>query len=303
LAPMMGWEKIFNKKTKILILKSGNPGNKKVVIISSLHGNELSGFLLLKKLKKALLPISEKNQCQIILIPFLNVEGIRKKTRNDPISNQDLNRCFEKKNPPSSISFLKLILKNSSLVLDLHCFPETRQTLTGLLFTSKKNEKISSKNKALLNIFSPKIIWHLDFDDLDKSKIGSLGKWLTENNIPNLAIETESPEFLKTTEVISICQKIKKLIISTLSKNENPNTSCLPIFKRKVIFSPKEGIFTPEVKKMELVKKGKIIGSITDLNFGESKVVTNFTGKVVFIRNTVFVKKGEKLAGIAVKEE
>lgn len=110
---------------KIIVYKYGS-GNKKIVILAGVHGNEPAGPITINKLIEEKyfekLPITILTTFKIIIIPRANEWGLTFGSRYGPtIIRRDINRNFKNENSHTKIS--KVIAKyvdNSFLVLDFH---------------------------------------------------------------------------------------------------------------------------------------------------------------------------------------
>ena len=282
------------------MLETGKSINGKVVITSSVHGDEITGVLLIKNLLADLKKLSTKLGVQISITPFVNLDGIKETLREDPVSKKDLNRCFFKRNPPKQVRKLKSLLSGASFVIDIHCFPHTKHALTGLLFTSESNKEISRINRNAVTAFNPDICWSLDFKDLDKEKKGSMGEWLVENDIPGIAIETDSPEFLNNEDVVDISKKIICTVEVALGKSISRNNN-ISSLKRFVVKAEQSGIFIPLVQPLQHISKDQKIGKLISFDLSKVNVSSSVSGRVVFSKVAKFVNKDEKLVGIGIK--
>lgn len=81
---------------KIPVYKSDAKGNKYIYLIAGVHGDEVEGVYVLKKLFEWLKE-AEQIDLPLIVIPILNVDGFRANTRVNS-NGVDLNRNYPSKN-------------------------------------------------------------------------------------------------------------------------------------------------------------------------------------------------------------
>ena len=150
------------------LFQIGNNPQKRVLILSSIHGNELSGLIILRHMHAWLAQTAQAHNLQFDILPFFNHTGIAARSRIEPQSRLDLNRCFNQAQPPQIIKKLKKLASNCQLVLDLHCFPNTRHAFTALLFQNSAHTRVSSVNRCLVQLLGADFIWKLDASHLDR---------------------------------------------------------------------------------------------------------------------------------------
>ena len=199
-------------------------GPKSIVIAGS-HGNERTGFWILKKLLDELQRASI-NRC-IMFLPVANPVAFALNVRVDPLTHVDLNRVFpgntdgtivdriakiistivQGRSPVKELS-AELEIGDSGisrseaehyfelpvdLVVDLHTFGLQLSEPTGILATSGLQvSSAEERSRELLLLASPKMVWWIDASDaLTVGYRGSLGPYLSSLGIPNFAIETQ----------------------------------------------------------------------------------------------------------------
>ena len=292
--------KIGSLEINIPIIKIGS-GKPKLSIIAGIHGNETTGLFVIRKLLKKIKNIKGT----IEIIPSANPFAQATRTRVSVIDNFDLNRIFSGQNQRSisehiANNILKIV-KNSNLVIDLHSF-DMETPLMGILI--KTDEKISEKNKKILEFFSPKQIWVLDTKGEEKKFEGSLGFQLNKIGITNIAIEMNQEENFSEEEIehsvegiLRIMKKMKMINLEIKKEKQE-----IKFFKRREELSEESGIFTPSKNTNQKVKKGEIIGVITTIpEFREKKIKSHFSGKIMQISRKKMIMPGEKIAAIGME--
>ena len=92
-------------------------------ISAGLHGDEVNGIEIAKKIKESINPDSLSGK--LIIIPVVNTLGFRASTRYVPLDSGDINRQFNKKNPKSASeiiakNFFDCVVKKCDFGIDCH---------------------------------------------------------------------------------------------------------------------------------------------------------------------------------------
>ncbi len=110
---------------------SGEPGGPNVFISAALHGDELNGIEIVRRLVKR---ISIKNLVgTVIAVPAVNIYGMIQRSRYMP-DRRDLNRCFPG-SPSGSLSgrfaylFMEEIVSQCTYGIDLHTGANNRDNV------------------------------------------------------------------------------------------------------------------------------------------------------------------------------
>jgi predicted deacylase len=180
------------EKIEYFIIGNGNP---KIVITAGIHGNEISGIIKVKELKK----YTPKNG-SILLIPEANKEAIQNNTRTEYYMD-DLNRVFFKKGDNRAHKKAREIVKiiknyNPILILDLHESPHN--------YDENKDPNLYMGNTVIFNENMPSDfhiltldIVNLGFTPIVSSMDGTFNKEISDNlHIPVLTIELSKDESL-----------------------------------------------------------------------------------------------------------
>lgn len=181
-----------NEKIEYFIVGRGNP---KILIIAGIHGDEISGIIKVKELKKY-----TPQKGSILLIPEANKEAVSNNNRTEYYMD-DLNRVFFKKGDNKTHQKAREIVKiiknyNPILILDLHESPynydENKDPNLYMGNTVIFNESILGDFHALaLDIVN------LGFTPIESSIDGTFNKEISDNlHVPVLTIELSKEEDL-----------------------------------------------------------------------------------------------------------
>ncbi len=280
----------------IPLIKIGS-GKPKVLLLCGIHGNEISGLFVIRRvLEKLDLKTGELN---IIAAANPLAQGLKK--RMDPIGLKDLNRAFPGKIEKEFTSRLaaKIFVEaqKCNLVIDLHTFEDPSPIVA--IFMNHGSSKTKKESLRFIKTFKPDIIWRLDSKTKREIKLsGSLGPKLAEKGITNFALEM--PEHFRIRE--EQLDKVVRGLINVLSSLGMTDQKVrlaqnkIPVFERHQVQTDTAGLFIPRKNLMDKVKKNEIIGEIVSIkNFEKSKVKSPFTGQLIVLKDRDLVRTGDTL--------
>lgn len=190
-----------------------NNSNFTILLIGGTHGDEPSGLLSLTNYN-----LSNIKHVNIITC-FPNMCGIYANTRNDPTTNNDINRHYNSNNPHNLI--IEDLCHKSNLVIDFHegyDFHIRNKNSIGSTLTSKKEIDLCNLIVSNLNNFITDHYKKFVFINQLIPKIpGSLQSYCNLYDISYILVET--------TRIEHINQRIQKcnIILDTIFKNINHN--------------------------------------------------------------------------------
>ena len=170
--------------------KKKKSSHKTVIITGGVHGDELNGIALVKKL----LDHCEKEKIEknlkgrLIVFPILNPEGFRKQTRTNPLDHKDLNRSFNQKVkcPSTKIAneLWKKFYTKADMVIDCHDSGKRSMLLPHTRIHPQQDKGCTSCTREMARAFGSKIVIER------KGKKGMLAVELSKlKKIPVLTIE------------------------------------------------------------------------------------------------------------------
>jgi len=280
---------------------TGSKHGKKLVIISTIHGDELNGIQIIHKLTNIIRP--QHLIGQIILIPVANVYGFRIQSRYLS-DRRDLNRLFPGKKSGSEGSRLASFIWNkfiqdADLGIDLHSASYNRWN-----FPHIRGDMDDSRVRELASAFGTKIILH------SRGVLGSLRRETVRNEIPFILFEAgQSNRFEKEVinEGVKGCWNVLKNFKMT---NDFPsryfkNKRVKKFYRNsKWIRSNDGGLFIPKVKPGEKISNKQVLGHINSL-LGDKQglVLSEKNGKVVGVTLHPQVIPGRALYHYCYNEE
>lgn len=261
-----------------------------VLLQGGLHGDEINSIELVRRM---LIDKSYKiKRGCVIVVPLLNIFGFLNMSRD--MHGKDVNRSFPGTKSGSLASrmayyLMKEITKNVDFGIDYHTGGAQRNNYPQVRYTPE-----DEKAKELAKIFKAPFMFG------SRLIAKSFRKACYTNNIPILVYE--AGESLRLDE-----HAIKQGINGTLrilqhfnminKKTEITNQkTCIEIVKRSWIRAKKAGIFNPSVENGAFVKKGEILGNITD-TFGETKLSIRSpkNGYIIAKNNFPIINMGDPL--------
>ncbi len=287
--------KLYNLPTSIPIhVLRGKKEGPTVFISAAIHGDELNGIEIIRRLKK--LSVLKKLKGTLILVPVVNVYGINTLTRYLP-DRRDLNRSFPGSTKGSLAAriakiFFDEIVKKCDYGIDLHTGAIHRSNLPQIR-TNIKNEETLRLAKA----FEAPVILHSELRD------GSLRAEAQDNGVPILLYEAgEALRFDETSikigvkGIVNVLKTLQMLPESAKRRRKQPL-----IFKQSSWVRAVESGMLRTIKALgDAVKKDEVIAFI-DEPLGEMsfELTSAFDGIIIGKSQIPLVQEGDAVFHIA----
>ncbi len=272
-------EEVFSIELGIsekLILKRNRykgASEKRISIVSGIHGDELEGQMVCFLLNDFLQKNQEKIKGIIDIYPSVNPLGLDSISRNIPFYDTDLNRIFpgsQKGSLPERLAnALVESVKGSEIVIDIHSSNIFLKELPQV----RINSIYAKKLVPLAQLLNVDFIWvHQPVDSLSSTFT------CTMNKLGSKALLIEMGIGLRINK--DYCYQIFYGIVNLLIKKgfldyklDIPIKNPLLSPKGKIYFvnANQSGVFIPEVEHGKYIKQGEEIG----------KVVSSITGKIL----------------------
>lgn len=288
--------KMYNTPTKLPIrVISGKRKGPVVFISAAIHGDELNGIEIIRRLRK--LSFLSKLKGTLILVPIVNIYGIMNLSRYLP-DRRDLNRSF-----PGSIKgslasrvakiFYDEIVSKCDLGIDLHTGSLHKSNLPQIR-TNIDNEFTYSLAKA----FEAPVILHSEVRD------GSLRAVAGESGVPILLYEAgEALRFDETCIRIGVKGIINVLRANNmLPKVQRKKITKTPIVTRMSKWQrcTKSGMIRTIKALGDTVKKDEVIAFIDDPFEDETiELLSPFDGVIIGKSEIPLVQEGDAVFHIA----
>ncbi len=266
-----------------------------VLLMAGMHGDELNGVEAIRQMiaKKMLKP----KKGSIIAIPLLNVYGFLHFSRQVP-DGKDVNRSFPGSKTGSLASrvaycFMKEIFPHVDYAIDFHTgggsisnYPQIRCSFD------------VPKVKELASVFATHFVMNAKLRDK------SLRKEFTKSKKVMLVYEGGEALRLQEFAVKSAIRGAMNVLsfLSVIDKAQNTDNKPIIINEDLWIRARSAGLFRTDIRNGSRIKKGDIIGSITD-PYGEYKtsVKSSHDGYIVAVNHQPVVNQGDALIHIGIE--
>ncbi|SFZ89789.1 hypothetical protein SAMN05428642_101563 [Flaviramulus basaltis] len=281
----------------VIIERSKRPGPT-VLFTAGIHGDEVNGVEIVRQLiAKGI----NKPKCgTIICMPVINVFGFINLKREFP-DGRDLNRVFPG-SPTGSLAgrvaykLMQDIIPNVDFIIDFHTGGSGRFNAPQLRY-SKDNIKLNDLAKAF---GAPFVLYSKNLSKSFRSSCFKLGK-------PLLLFEGGKSFHIDEAVTNSGVNGSKRILnhlnmLSTKFKASAPKKECVFINESKWIRANFSGMFKASTLIGTAVKKGDVLGNITDpygkLNFA---VKAQNSGYIINLNESPIVYQGDALFHISTK--
>jgi predicted deacylase len=286
-----------------LLIANGGAEGKTLVVFGGVHGDELEGVQAIHEVFRNLDP--EVMNGRLIAVPIANMPAYRAVSRTSPIDGLNLARTFpgQKDGTPTerlAYYLSEVVIQQADLFLDLHSsgIAYLMPLMTGYDAADTAVGRVS-KQAAL--IFGTPVVW-------GHERIGP-GRSISaaaERGIPWLYVESPNGGRVSDVDLPYYVVGILNLLshLNIVSRNApSPEPQYHLSGPGDVDLSQavkKDGFFVPEVKLLDVVEKGQLIGEVRD-EFGETVEFVNAdeSGYVVMLRATPTVRPGTPVCLIA----
>ena len=270
---------------------NGKEAGPTVLVQGGLHGDELNSTELIRRMLVD--DYFDVKKGAVIVVPLLNVFGFIHFSRE--VHGKDVNRKFPGTKTGSLASriayyHMEEIVSQIDFGIDCHTGGAQRSNFPQIRYTESSKE-----GTELAKIFNAPMSFPTNLIDQSFRKVThELGKPI---------IVYEGGESMRLDE-LSIKEGIRgilnvlehfDMIEDSPAKHEKPRKTIV-LHSRKWLRAETTGIFNPSVRFGDKVKKGDVIGGITD-TYGETNLYVKapFSGYIICINNFPVVNLGDPL--------
>ncbi len=282
-----------------IIVERGKKDGPVLLITGGIHGNEINGIEIVRQLIAKKFNVPERGT--IICIPVVNVFGFLNQEREFP-DGRDLNRVFPG-SPRGSLAsrFAYHIIKEIAPVvdycIDFHTGGDSRFNVPQIRINQEDSESL-----MLAKVFhAPFIIGSARRDKSFREAMHKLKKKI-------LLFEGGKSNHLDTgvthsglSGAMRIIQKLDMRNFEVeLARFETATDEAVLINDSKWIRANYSGMFHPKPILGKKVKKGSVIGSISDpFGYFERNIKASHTGYVICINESPIVNQGDAVFHIS----
>jgi uncharacterized protein len=273
----------------VRVVRARNPGPR-VVITSTIHGDEINGIEVIRRLFKSR-RLEALVKGDVIIVPVVNMYGYIMMKRELP-AGRDLNRCFPGKERGTLASrlahfLIKEVLCHCTHGIDLHSGTENHMNLPQIRIDFENEECI-----RLAHAFAAPVTLKADL------RKGSLREWFRSRKSPPLLFEGSEAKRIDDHAAETGAQGIIGVLaeLGMLEKLPGSRQETLVCGKSGWVRAPASGVFITEIKAGDRVEKGKEIGMIADLlGHKIADVSARATGLVIGMNLIPTVNEGDAL--------
>jgi predicted deacylase len=261
-----------------------------VLLQAGLHGDEINGVETLRRMLEHNDFNIEKGT--VIVVPILNIFGFIHFSRDVP-DGKDVNRSFPGTKSGSLASrmayhYTNEILPQIDFGIDLHTGGGQRHNYPQIRYTADDE---TSKNLA--EIFNAPIYFPSRLIN------GSFRKAAFKMDKPIIVYEAGESmrfdEFAMETAIAGIKNVLNAFEMLTNNFKQKKKET-IHLESRKWVRAARAGMFIPEVDNGSVIKKGEILGVITDTFAKKSKkIIAPMDGYVFCINHQAVVNQGDAL--------
>ena len=260
--------------TPVLVAAGINPGPT-LCLTAAVHGDELNGVETIRRVMFSL--ESDKLNGVVIGVPIVNMHGFRRSSRYLP-DRRDLNRYFPGDAKGSSAgriaqSFFQEIITRCDRLIDIHTGSFHRTNLTQL-----RGDLGKESVKQFSKMFNDVMV----LDGAGAS--GTLRKAAVNAGIPAVTLEAGEPLRLQLNEVKQSVDGIMAVLHHMGMIDDKPprRPKQLVFYKSTWLRASQSGVFLSEAELGQTVKKGDILGTVTDPITNRSSVIrSDVDGKII----------------------
>ncbi|MBZ2189589.1 succinylglutamate desuccinylase/aspartoacylase family protein [Alcanivorax sp. JB21] len=269
----------------VLVAHGARPGPI-VCMTAAVHGDELNGIEMVRRVMYQLEP--EKLSGTVVGVPIVNLDGFRRGERY-LADRRDLNRYFPG-NPQGSsaariaYSLFAEIVSHCQFLADLHTGSLRRVNLTQL-----RGDMTDPNIVEFARKFGGITVLH------SAAPTGTLRRAASDAGIPTVTMEAGGPNRLEESAVDSGVQAIETMLDNLgMRKARRFWGTPQPVFyESRWLRANQGGILMSKVKLDENVRRGQVLGTVTDpiTNTG-SAIIAPFAGRVLGMAENQVVHTG-----------
>ncbi len=260
--------------TPVLVV-NGVQSGPVLCLTAAVHGDELNGIEMVRRVLYDLDPKQLKGT--VVGVPIVNLLGFKRGSRYLP-DRRDLNRHFPGNPSGSSASriadsFFREILTSCTLLVDLHTGSFYRANLPQLRADLRHPDVV-----ALAENFVSTAIVH------SPGANGSLRRAALEAGIPSVTLEAGEPMRLQTEEVDHGVRGIFALIdqLGMYRKLRVWGNPAPVHYQSRWVRADNGGILFGKVQLGESIRKGDLLGSVTDpITNLRADILSPYNGRVI----------------------
>lgn len=294
------------KKNRILPEGEISGKEKRISIVTGVHGDELEGQFVCYEIQRRIAEKKEKLAGIVDIYPAINPLGIDSITRGLPAFDLDMNRIFPGNKEGDMVEYLASEIVNdlegSDVCVDIHA--------SNIFLTEIPQIRINELHKELLMPYAKEL--NMDFIWIHGASTvleSTLAHSLNSRNVPTLVVEMGVGMRITKEYCNQLVDGIFHLMETMGIWLEETSKPRVPIVSENpddvaYLNAPVAGIFVPSVKHWQQLEKGEEIGVIIDPLRGEilNRIISPMDGILFTIRDYPVVDAGSLMGRLLCKE-
>lgn len=278
-----------------------NGKEKRLSIVSGLHGDEVSGQYICYEVIRRIKKDFDKLTGIVDVYPFINPMGLEAQNRYVPVFDTDINTLFPGSTEGTVGEYTAaLVLKDivgSDICVDIHSSSVYMKELPQVRVNSDVAEEITPYAEKM----NTDVIW---VHPSSSVMAGSLAYSLNEVGVKTMIVESGVALKIDYEYANQIVEGLFSLMEYMGIWNSTVNTTHIPKIAgdKNVAYINAEssGIFVPAVKHSEMIKKGDVLGRIVNVLTGsvEETIMAPRSGMIVSLREYPVIEEGSLVARI-----
>jgi predicted deacylase len=257
----------------VLVTRGATPGPT-VCLIAGIHGDELNGIEIVRKVVEGLTP--RRISGMVIAVPVANLHGFRRSSRYLP-DRRDLNRFFPGSPTGSSASRIAWslwndVVRHCTSLIDLHTGSFHRTNLPQV-----RIDISDPRSLTLARGFGGALIVH------DPGQDGTLRSAARRSGIGAITYEAGEPLRFQEREIARGVEGVRNILASLGMSDDAPVRYSPRVFQRtRWVRVDDGGIFFTRRRLGESVQAGDLLGTVTDPVTNETKRVESpLRGRII----------------------
>jgi len=248
----------------VLVTRGATPGPT-VCLIAGVHGDELNGIEIVRKVVEGLTP--RRISGMVIAVPVANLHGFRRSSRYLP-DRRDLNRFFPGTPTGSSASRIAWslwseVIRHCTSLIDLHTGSFHRTNLPQV-----RIDTADPRSFALARGFATALVIH------DPGQDGTLRRAARRAGIGAITYEAGEPLRFQEKEIARGVEGVRNVLAALGMSDDAPVAVTPHVYQRtRWVRVDDGGIFFTRRRLGDRVEAGDLLGTVTDPVTNESKRV------------------------------
>jgi len=248
----------------VLVTRGATPGPT-VCLIAGIHGDELNGIEVVRKVVEGLTP--RRISGTVLAVPIANLHGFRRSSRYLP-DRRDLNRFFPGTPTGSAASRIAWslwdgVIRHCNSVIDLHTGSFHRTNLPQV-----RTDASDPRSLALAKGFGGALIIN------DGGQEGTLRRAARRAGIGSITYEAGEPLRFQEAEIARGVEGVRNVLAALGMSDDAPLVFSPRVYQRtRWVRVDDGGIFFTRRRLGETVQAGDLLGTVTDPVSNERKRV------------------------------